>query len=72
LTPAQVTKDSESSERSSVYSTSTKEDVVRPAFNLKQAIYLLEHKYTQSNLSIESLKDADRLRAKELSSICDD
>lgn len=72
LAPAQITKDSESSERSSVFSTSTKDDVVRPAFNVKQAIYLLEYKYTQSNLSIESLRDADRLRAKELLSICDD
>jgi hypothetical protein len=72
LAPAQITKDSESSARSSIYSTSTKDDVVRPASNVKQAIYLLEHKYTQSNLSIESLKDADRLRAKELLSICDD
>ncbi|KAH0022252.1 hypothetical protein KCU78_g5824, partial [Aureobasidium melanogenum] len=61
------------SESSSVSSTSTKhEDTQKSGPDLKQAIYLLEHKYTQSNLNIESLKDADRLRAKELLSICDD
>jgi hypothetical protein len=40
--------------------------------SVKKAVYLLEHKYTQSNLSIESLKNDDRLRARELLSICDD
>ena len=68
--PTQLPKDSETS---SVSSTSTKhEDTQKSEIDLKQAIYLLEHKYTQSNLNIESLKDADRLRAKELLSICDD
>ncbi|CAD0093435.1 unnamed protein product, partial [Aureobasidium mustum] len=68
--PSQLSKDSEDS---SVSSTSTEhEDTRKSGFGLKQAIYLLEHKYTQSNLNIESLKDADRLRAKELLSICDD
>jgi hypothetical protein len=66
--PHRVAKDSESS---SISSKSTSDDV-RPGFDVKQAIYLLEHKYTQSNLSIESSKGADRLRAKELSSISDD
>lgn len=65
-------KTAKDSESRSVSSTSSKDDNVRPGSNVKQAIYLLEHKYTQSNLSIESLKHADRLRAKELLSICDD
>jgi hypothetical protein len=66
--PERATKDSESS---SISSKSTSDDVQR-GFNVKQAIYLLEHKYTQSALNINSLKGADRLRAKELLSICDD
>ena len=68
-TPDRSTKDNESR---SISTTSSKADNTRPEFNVKQAIYLLEHKYTQSNLSIESLKHADRIRAKELLSICDD
>ncbi|KAG9837886.1 hypothetical protein KCU98_g10477, partial [Aureobasidium melanogenum] len=67
--PAQLPEDSESSS----VSTSTKhEDTQKSGPDLKQAIYLLEHKYTQSNLKVESLKHADRLCAKELLSICDD
>jgi hypothetical protein len=66
--PEPAAKDNESG---SVTSVSTKDDVP-PKLSVKQAIYLLEHKYTQSNLSIDSLKGADRLRAKELRSICDD
>jgi hypothetical protein len=54
----------------SVTSMSTEDDVP-PKPSVKQAIYLLEHKYTQSNLSIDSLKGADRLRSKEVLSICD-
>ncbi|KAH0157794.1 hypothetical protein KCU67_g7769, partial [Aureobasidium melanogenum] len=67
--PAQLPEDSENS---SVSPTPTEHDTQELENPLKQAIYLLEHKYTQSNLNIESLKDADRLRAKELLSICDD
>jgi hypothetical protein len=66
--PARAAKDNESG---SVTSVSTENDVP-PKLSVKQAIYLLEHKYTQSNLSIDSLKGADSLRAKELLSICND
>lgn len=65
-------RSAEDSESRSVSATASKDDNIRPAFSVKQAIYLLEHKYTQSNLSIESLKHADRLRARELLSICED
>jgi hypothetical protein len=58
-------------ENSSVSSGSTSEDV-QSGSDVKQAIYSLEQKYTQSDLNIDSLKGADRLRAKELLSICDD
>lgn len=57
---------------SSDSSTLTKHDDILSGCDLEQAIYLLEHKYKQLNLSIESLKGADRIRAQELLSICDD
>jgi hypothetical protein len=60
--PERAAKDNESG---SVTSVTTKDDVP-PNSSVKQAIY-----YTQSNLSIDSLRGADRLRAKELLSICD-
>jgi hypothetical protein len=66
--PERAAKDKKSG---SVSSMSTGDDVP-PKSSVKQAIYLLDHKYTQSNLSINSLKGADRLRAKELLSICDE
>jgi hypothetical protein len=66
--PGRSAKDNENS---SVSSGSTSEDV-QSGSDVKQAIYSLEQKYTQSDLNIDSLKGADRLRAKELLSICDD
>ncbi|THY36408.1 hypothetical protein D6C99_10139 [Aureobasidium pullulans] len=69
VTPASQT--TKTIEISSATSTST-DDLPLSNSDVKQAIYMLEHRYTNANLSIESLKHVDRLRAKEIQSICDD
>lgn len=66
-----VSQTTKTIEISSATSTSTDDSPLSKS-EVKQAIYMLEHKYTNANLSIESLKHADRLRAKEIQSICDD
>ncbi|CAC9890540.1 unnamed protein product [Aureobasidium pullulans] len=66
-----VSQTTKTIEISSATSTST-DDLPLSNSDVKQAIYMLEHRYTNANLSIESLKHADRLRAKEIQSICDD
>ncbi|THY80031.1 hypothetical protein D6C93_10081 [Aureobasidium pullulans] len=66
-----VSQTTKTIEISSATSTST-DDLPLSNSDVKQAIYMLEHRYTNANLSIKSLKHVDRLRAKEIQSICDD